>query len=287
MTAQQGEKTPRRWLSSWSAPLIAITGMLALVGCGGGLPLLHPARVLDAGDVRAFAGFSGNVSTGDLAGALRSAGSEAISGPGQSAPPSDETYAKGALVEASVAPGLAPLVGARVGIGEQLEGGIAYTGRAIRIDLRRSFDVSTHWSVSLGAGGLAALCGHEEGGALAGVDLSQLHGWGADIPLVVGYASDADLYTLWLGIRGGGEEVSIGEVRSEPKAVSLGTPPVSLSATRWWGGGLFGLAVGFRHVHVAMEIDVAYASIAGDFGGTHAQVGGLTIAPGTAAWWRF
>jgi hypothetical protein len=266
----------------------ALTAALLLgsTGCGGGLPLLHPARTLRPGEVRAAAGFSANVTTGGLSNALGAAQAEgqAVT-PGST--PTDVTYAKGALVSASVAPGLAPFVGARVGVGDQFEGGVAYTGRAVRGDLRRSFDLSDHWSLSLGAGGTAALYGHQYGGDLPDVDLGQLHGWGADVPVLVGYESDGGLYMLWVGARGGWEHVDISEVRSEPKEVTLGTPPIGLSATRFWGGGLLGLAVGFRHVHVAMEVDASYATVSGDYNQVHAQVAGLTLAPATALWWRF
>ncbi|MGD0529685.1 MAG: hypothetical protein ABSE49_31400 [Polyangiaceae bacterium] len=264
--------------------LLAIAAALS-AGCGGGLPLLHPARTLPIGEVRAFGGFSGNVPVGSMASALRNAESD----PSQGTAPQgqDPTYTKGALVAASVGPGLAPIGGARVGIGWQSEGGLAYTGRALRADLRHAIDLSTHWTLSLGVGGSAALYGHQEGSSLENVSLGQLHGWGADVPLLVGYESDGGLYMLWLGARGGGEHVDISDVTSEPKAVTLGSPPISLSATRFWGGGLLGFAVGFRHLHVAFELDVAYETISGSYNETPATVAGLTVAPATALWWQF
>jgi hypothetical protein len=260
---------------------------LLLGGCGGGMPLLHPAQTLGPGEVRASAGLSASVATGGLADALDRARGETRANPNAGPPSIDETYAKGSVVAASVAPGLAPLVGARVGVGSHVEAGLAYTGRAVRADVRRSFDLSRHWSLSLGAGGTAVLNGRQAGEVLPNVDLGQLHGWGADVPLLAGYASDGDLYMVWLGARGGWEHVDVSQVRSVPNAPPLGAQPVSLSATRFWGGGLFGLAVGFRHVHVAMEIDVYLASIAGDYAGTHAQVAGIALAPASSIWWDF
>jgi hypothetical protein len=272
-----------------AAGLAAGLALLALLpgvaGCGGGLPLLHPARTLPQGDVRASAGFSGNLAVGDLSNAVAQA--EAEQTPNQAAP-TDVTYAKGALVLASVAPGLAPVAGARVGVGWQSEGGIAYTGRAIRIDIRRSFVLGDHWDLSLGAGGSSVLYEHQSGGVLSDVSLGQVHGWGADVPLLVGYQSDADLFMLWMGARGGWEQVDISDVTSEPKAVTLGMPPASLSAQRFWGGGVLGFAVGFRHVHVAFELDAAYQTITGSFNGTSGvTVAGVTLAPATALWWDF
>jgi hypothetical protein len=259
-----------------------------LVGCGGGLPLLHPARTLPAGDVRASAGFSGNVAALGFATAMRDARNEAAGNQNVPGPPgTDPTYAQGALVAASIGPGLAPIVGARVGVGWQAEGGLAYTGRDVRADVRRSFDLSGTWALSVGAGGSAALYDRDENASLPNVNLAQLHGWGADVPVVVGYQSDGDLYFLWLGVRAGWEHVDISAVTSEPGSTSLGVPPISLSATRFWGGGLLGVAVGFRHLHVAMELDASYASVDGDYNSTHAHVTGLTLTPASAMWWRF
>jgi len=238
--------------------------------------------------VRAAAGFSGNVAGGGLADAVRKAEGEAASNPTAAGPSgTDATYAKGALAVASTAPGLAPIVGARVGVGSQADAGLAYTGRSVRVDVRRSFDLSPTWALSIGAGGQAALYGRGDGGTLPAVDLGHLHGWGADVPLLVGYESVGNLYFLWAGARGGWEHVDIGDVSSVPGSPPLGAAPLALSATRFWGGGLVGAAVGFRHVHVAVELDVSYAAISGDFDGTHANVAGVTIAPSSALWWRF
>jgi len=262
-----------------------LAGLLS-AGCGGGLPLLHPARTLKTGDVRAAGGFGATVAVGSLSSAVRQAEQD----PNVASPPppsGDTAYAKGALVLASVGPGLQPFGAARVGIGNQFEGGLAYTGRALRGDVRRSFDLSPSWSLSIGAGGSAALYGHQQGSALPDVSLNQLHGWGADVPLLVGYESSGGLYMFWVGARGGWEHVDISDVTSEPKAVTLGSPPIGLSATRFWGGGLVGLAVGFRHLHVALELDAAYATISGSYNQTSVTVSGVSLAPATALWWDF
>jgi hypothetical protein len=267
----------------------ALTGGAALVlaalvsGCGGGVPLMHPAQTLARGDVRAEGGFSANIATAGLSSAISAAEADTT---GSGGPPpnaaSDPTFAKGAIAEAAVGPALAPFVGARVGVGEQFEGGLAWTGRAVRADIRRSFELGPHWALSLGAGGSAVLYGQQNEGALA-----QLHGWGADVPLLVGYESEGGLYTLWVGARGGWEHVNISDLTSEPKTVTLGITPAVLSATRWWGGGVLGFAVGFRHFHVALELDASYATINGSYNQTSVQVDGLTLSPAAALWWSF
>jgi hypothetical protein len=261
---------------------------LAPIGCGGGVALLHPARTLDEGQVRAAAGFSANVGFGRFASALGDARAQ-TSAISSSSTRADEISVKGALVAASIAPGLAPFIGARVGLGASFEGGLTYTGRGARADVRRSFDLSRHWALSVGAGGSAALQGRHEGVALPDVDLTDLHGWGADMPVLIGYASDGDLYTVWLGPRAGWEQVDVTIVRNG-NASSGGAPSgpaVMLSATRFWGGALVGLAVGFRRVHVSMELDASYASVTGDYAGVRSQLEGVVLAPATAVWWRF
>ena len=268
---------------------IAVGLVLALfaTGCAGGGPLLHPAKTLGKGEVRAVGGLSGQAVASDFASALQNARNEAASSPSQ---PTDTAYAKGALVAAAINPGIAPFLSARVGVGHDFEGGLTYTGRAARVDFRRSFSFGEDnaWAVSLGLGGSAALYGRLQGASLPGVDLSQLKGWGADLPVLVGYSAANDLYMVWFGARGGWEHDTIEELTSEPSAgPGLGVPPIGLSADRFWGGPVLGAAAGFRHVHVALEIDAAYETVSGTFGGTSATVSGISIVPASALWWDF
>ena len=256
--------------------------VLMLAQCGGGLPLLHPAQTLAAGEVRAETGFSGSIATGDFSAAVRDASNHVNSAP----PAADDSYARAALAVASVAPGVAPMVGARVGLGHEMEGGLTYTARAVRVDARRSFGLTRQWSLSLGAGGSAVIRGDQPDNTLGDLELGALHGWGADLPVLVGFASDGDLYQVWLGARGGWEHVDLGQP-SASGVSSIGVGVASLSATRLWAGGLVGVAVGFRHVHVSMEMDACYANVAGEYGGTHARVTGLTLAPASSVWWGF
>ena len=78
---------------------------------------MHPARTLDEGQVRAVAGFSANVAVGEFASALGDARAERTASSGLSTG-TDEAYAKGVLVAAAIAPGLALLIGARVWLGD-------------------------------------------------------------------------------------------------------------------------------------------------------------------------
>jgi hypothetical protein len=262
----------------------------ALAGCGGGSPLLHPARTLRSGDVRAAAGVSAHVAAGalgdDVLAAREIAARDATGASSPGAPGASPAYAKGALVLASVAPGLAPFAGARVGVGHAFEGGLAYTGRGVRADLRRSFDRGSA-SLSIGLGLSTALYGRQEDSKLPNVDLGALRGYGADVPILVGWQSASDLYSIWLGPRGAVERVTIEPLTSEPKGVTIGAPPIALDATRWQAGGVVGVATGFNHVHVALEAQVAYEHVSGTYNGNAVSISGASLTPATALWWTF
>jgi hypothetical protein len=275
--------------SQGRAPLtvaVVAVGALLLGGCGGGVPLLHPARVLAAGDIRAATGVSAQIAVGSLGNDLQSARNISAADPtAPGAPGSNPAYAKGALVAAAVAPGLAPFVGARVGVGNHYEGGLTYTGRAVRADFRRGFD-DGKYTFSAGLGLSAALYGRQQGSSdLPNVDLGALHGYGGDIPLLVGWESAGGIYKVWGGARAGYEHDVVEELTSEPKPSSFG--PIHLDADRYWGGALVGMATGLGHVHVALEMSFAYQVVNGNYNGNQVTVRGVTLAPATALWWSF
>ena len=275
--------------TSQRAIVLAALASLSTVACGGGAPLLHPARTLNAGDMRAMGGVSANVVVGSLADDLRTARDIATRDPASApgAPGANPEYAKGALVAANVAPGLAPFVGARIGVGSAFEGGLVYTGRSVRADMRRSFD-DKNWSLSLGLGAMAALYGRQQGSDLPNVDLGSLRGYGLDLPVLAGWQSNGGLYMFWFGARGGFEYDTIENVTSEPKTIpGAAFGPVHLEATRFYAGPLLGVATGFRHVHVALEIAATYNSVSGTYNETHAVVSGFGLTPATALWWTF
>jgi hypothetical protein len=258
---------------------------LALTACAGGAPLLYPAKTLPKGEVRAVAGLSGEALVSNFATALQSALNEAGT---DSTQPTDVTFTKGALVAAAVTPGIAPFFAVRVGVGNDFEGGLTYTGRSAGIDMRRAFYFGSDksWAVSLGLRGTAALYGALDGGNLAGVNLSDLKGYGAEVPLLVGYEASSGLYMVWFGARGGWEHDTIGTLTTEP-GPGLEVPPLGLTADRYWAGGVVGAAIGFRHLHAAVELDASYETITGSFAGTSATVQGATIVPAAALWWDF
>jgi hypothetical protein len=262
---------------------------LSASGCGGALPLFHGADTLPKGFVTAGAGIAANVVRGDASTALRSAQETTVVG--AALRPQDATsYRRGALVAASFAPGISPWVGARVGLGYQLEAGLAYTERALRIDLRRSVTLSKSLTLSAGAGAMTIIGRRGDGASndLAGLDLGGLRGLGVDLPVLVGWQSDAGLVRLYGGARAGHEVVD-GDVGVGVAAggASDGSSRVPIDGRRTWVGGVAGFALGFRHVFGVLELGAGGAWARGHVGGESLRVSGVMLAPGAALVARF
>jgi hypothetical protein len=249
---------------------------LALIAsaCGGGSPLLHGAHALDPGTTAGGVGFSGTFVTG--ATQTTSAPTE----PGLPPAQNGAVLNDGAL-EAAMAPSVAPWVAARMGIAGNNEAGLAFTGRALRVDARHAFE-SGHLAFSLGAGGNVVWRGSDPNPS---DPLSLRSGYGFDIPALVGWQSDAGVLSLWGGARGGMEAL-VTEIYVEP-GPAMTTAPANLPLLHSYAGGVAGLAMGLRHVHVAFELDVFYHWVSGDLDGTAVKVKGLTLAPAGALIFTF
>jgi hypothetical protein len=258
---------------------------LPLAGCGGGAPLLHPARALGAWEVRAAGGMSANFVPSTLGTELNAARAETpMVDPTTQAItyPTDPTYAKGVLIAAVVSPGLAPYASARAGVGNGFELGLTYSGRAARADFRHSWSWD-RLSLSIGGGLSYIFYGNVDGASLPFIDVNSVQGYGADIPILLGWESSARIFMAWVGVRGGFDHAGISD--TDQKQFPGG--PGELSATREYAGGLAGVAAGFRHVHVALEFDANYQSVSGSFFTTHVTAAGLTLVPAGALWVDF
>ncbi|MEO7328144.1 MAG: hypothetical protein ABI193_06180 [Minicystis sp.] len=253
-----GAPGPSRPPGRWGSPacLLALLAPAAL-GCGGGAPLFHPAHVLHQGKVSAGAGF-----TGQVAAFPRSA-------PIHGRPSSDRR------VEAfTVAPGVAPWVGARLGFASDNEGGVTFTGRSLRLDGRHAFNDGVYsLSLGLGASAVSALPGAEGGWVFGGA---------LDVPILFGYHSASDLYSLWVGPRAG-VELLTGRIQVGEDAVER----VALSARHLFVGGVAGLRVGFRHVHAALEFSFAYHNVNARLGVETYALDQLSLTPGGALLFSF
>jgi len=163
-----------------------------------------------------------------------------------SAADTDQATVETQLQNATIAPAVAPWVSARVGITGSNEVGLAYSGRSIRLDGRHSFQLNKKNSLALsaGLGGELLLIGRPRAG---GQEPQSLLGGGFDVPLLFGWRSTAGLYSAWIGPRPGFAFVD--------GTLADGT---AFSARDGRLGFVAGLSVGFRQVHVAMELGGAF-----------------------------
>lgn len=237
----EGRERPPSKTASLGEKIAPALAVLLLAGCGGGAPLLHPAHVLPPGGVTVGAGLSGQL-------ALRPLPASATG----------VVKNEGALQDLGVAPGVAPWVGGRMGVAGDNDFGLTYAGRALRVDGRHAFSIGRRAALSLGLGA-SAIMAHRPG---SGSDVSGVYGGGADVPLLIGWKSTGDLYSVWFGPRGGfeimGGRLQLGE--------GMSAAAYDVSARHYYGMLVAGLRVGFRHVHVAIELDGAYHRVDGAFG---------------------
>ena len=249
--------------------LCLLSSAAVLAGCGGASPLMHTAHPLEDGQITVGAGFSGSINMDRPA-----LGEEQI----------DEAI----LGEAATAPGFAPWVGARAGLGSEFDAGLIYTARTIRADLRHAwlshFEPESPFhsaalSLSLGASGLLP----KRDDDLA----TRVGGFGLDLPLLVGLNSDADVYNIYLGARGGFEYLNgQRELPSDPLDPTL----VLLDPIKGWHaqtGGLIGLRVGFRYLFAAIELAGDYHWASGTIGDTDASFRVFALRPAGALIGRF
>jgi len=280
-------------VSSAAAVKLVLSTVL-LTACGGGAPLLHPAHTLPEGKVTFAAGTSGRFALGGLHDAERSLDDAAAIPGGATSFAERESFVKGALVRFAVAPGVAPFVAARAGLGQHNEAGLTYTGRNFRVDGRHAFEWPS-LALSVGAGATGALSRpgdqpphdvDDQPGADTGlrtVSLASLNGYGLELPVLFGYRSSADVVKLWAGVRAGFEHdaasVSLIEAPDSPLASRA-------SAMRYWAGGLLGFSIGLSPIEVRVEVDAAYESVHGNLatqnGEVTGDVAGVSLTPAMA-----
>jgi hypothetical protein len=177
----------------------------------------------------------------------------------------------------TVAPGVAPWVGARLGFAGDNEGGLTLTGRSLRLDARHAFNAGAFsLSLGLGASAVSALPT-----AAPTPDGGWIFGGAFDLPVLLGYHSASDLYSLWIGPRAGIEllqgRLSYGD------SVEI----AHLSARHLFVGGVMGVRVGFRHVHAALEFSFAAHHVDATLGGGIYDLDQVSLTPGGALVFSF
>ena len=193
------------------------------------------------------------------------------------APSSTNVADQGSLQNVGVSPGVAPWVSGRLGFAGSNEAGLTYSGRTIRADGRHAFSLGKP-TLSIGLG-VSAIAAHPPG---SGSDPSGVYGGGLDVPVLLGVHSASDLYAFWFGPRAGFEYLAGGIQLADASA------PFEVHAEHFYGSLVAGFRVGFRHVHVAIELDATYHRVSGSYEPTgsmstlSASVQGVTLTPAGA-----
>lgn len=251
------------------------------------MPLWYGPTAVKRGDTHFGGGISSTFLVGGTRSAIRSAQTIESAGRAPVATPSGTTqgsdaFTPGALAQAAGAPGIAPGVTARVGLGSQFEAGLLYTGRSGRLDVRRSFDLKDNRRFSIGLAAYTHLYGQPQNSSLPSVATQNVRGYGAEIPALIGILSDSGEMGVWGGLRAGGEWIRLGRVTSEPKDVTFGVNPVGLEATRFFAGPTVGGMVGYKIFHLMAELMASFETIQGSYGDVKGSVRGLALTPSTA-----
>lgn len=281
-----------------SCCVLPVAGSLALLGCGAGAPLLHPVHPLAPGELAGSSGVSAHFAPPDAQQAIDRASQASVEERDQD----EQAAVDGALAQTLSAPGLAPWFSVRAGLVEATEGGISYTGRRARADLRYAFVMDqTAFSVGAGATGVMPAIGadppthacddpdycpapivDDSYSEIPGVDTGSTSGWGLDLPLLVGWRSDPGLFAFWTGLRARFEQIS-GELRYQ---TSAGPRTAHAEGDRWVFQGVVGFSVGVKPIWALFELSPAYERLSGNVNLESGVVGsrleGFSFSPAVA-----
>jgi hypothetical protein len=167
-----------------------------------------------------------------------------------------------ALLLAFGAPsGVAPSAFVRHGLSDQVELGLEASGSSLRGSLRGLFDLGSFAHLVLGIAPFAGGLYDGDGGAA-------FRG-GALVPVAI-TLEVFSLYEAWVGLRAGIEHI----------AGDLADRSVSFTGLRT--GGVVGLGVGFRRLHVLLELAIDHELWWGRLGDRSVERNGVALTPAFA-----
>jgi hypothetical protein len=236
----------------------ALTTIILLAGCAPAVPLWGGAETTPRGRGDLALGGAVRVGLGDLN----------VNG----APLEVARY-----VERAQGSGVAPVGSFRYGVGDHTDLGLMVAGPLVRLDVRQELvlgDLGGLVPITL-VGGVGPYVG------FIGSDVDGEGGMrvGANVPLLVGIDALSFLQ-LWIGARFGVEH-AFGDLQDSAGALA------SVSAIGLRIGGVFGLALGFRHLHVMIELTGGWETWSGDLGASQIAVSGAVLVPAFAVRYRF
>ncbi len=233
---------------------LATLALICAAGCAPAIPLWGGASTTPKGRGDVTLGGAARVGLGDMNPA--------------NAPAEVEPY-----VRKSQGSGVTPAAALRHGIADHTDLGLTVAGPLARLDVRQELilaDDLVPIALVLGVGPYVGWLGSETDGE-DGVRV------GGDIPLLLGVDALSFLQ-VWIGARVGVEH-AFGELE-------VAGAIASASATGFRVGGVFGLALGFRHLWVMLELTGGWETWSGDLGATQLDVSGAVLMPAFALRFR-
>jgi hypothetical protein len=221
---------PVRRLARISLALSAVV----LGGCSAATPVLVEPRAPGVGDLRVQAGGAAIVPVAGDSGAIAAA---ANPGNGSDAAAKHEA---GVVQATLLHPGVAPVVRAQVGVTPEIEVSLRFGGRDLGLGGRWIFldsrsEQGGATTLSIGFEGRALLRGQPNGTTTADALAADQHGYGATVPFVLAWQSDAGLVSAYAAALVGGDVVDV-------------------DYRRVFGAATVGLGVGFRRVRAIVEL---------------------------------
>lgn len=166
--------------------------------------------------------------------------------------------------------GIVPVVAARYGLAHDVDLGLMVAGATLRAELRREHVLAETSTRPSFVYALAPYVGLIDGGDALGGRATR---FGLDLPLT--YAVDfGGVYEFWLGARFSAEAVR-GRLARDGALEHVDAGKLS-------GGALVGLGLGFRRLHVLLELTTAYERWWGHHGDQSVSRGGLVLTPAFA-----
>jgi len=235
--------------------------LLVTAGCAPAVPVWGGATTTPEGRGDVSLGAAVRVGLGDL---------DPAGAPAELAP----------YVETAQGSGVAPAGAFRYGVLDHTDVGVTVAGPLVRLDVRQELVLEESPLRLALLGGIGPYVGFL-GGAGSGAEGEGGTRVGADLPLLLG-VDGLSIVQMWIGAR-----VGVEHVFGHLDGGTGGAPALSaLSATGFRIGGVFGLALGFRRLHVMVELTGGWETWSGDLGASPLSVSGVVLTPAFALRYR-
>ncbi len=273
----------------------ALTLLLGSAGCSTTAPVLVEPRAPALGDIRTQGGAAVNAPVAGDTHALSDARA-ILSKPNASADASTlAAIDPGTAIVLAARPGVAPVVRASTGVGPNVELGIRYAGRDIGASLRYFLvesrtETGGATTLSIGLDAKTVLFGRADDAYAPGMAIESVRGYGGAIPLVAAFQADAGLLFGYVAATLGFDRVTANVAYPGLGPPSSPTPPEkrpdlhlrAVGVNRFWGAATVGVGLGFRRVHVIVELGIQRDSLSATLDGASAHVMLYSLTPAFA-----